>query len=304
MYGAVGLVMLAPWLALAKDGPTRIIAAAADNDDTKPAIIESQTATMNSAPSSLDETLQSFKEAPWKDFLKSPGVWGILLAHSAKNVGLYTTLAWTPIFYAQQYGVGVKESAWLSVLPSVAGAAGGFVAGAAADAMLRSLEDVSVESKTRVRKAFQAIGLFGPAVALGSLAFFTPDDAGVAQFYLTAAVGLQSFNSAGFEAGAQDKAGPKWAGMLYSVTSLPAVMRKCVLLRLEATIACECLCSNDLLLRSNEPYTVGTFGVWFTGVILDSTQNDWSIIFSLIAGTNVAGALAFLLLFDSKREFD
>ena len=94
---------------------------------------------MNSAPSSLDETLQSFKEAPWKDFLKSPGVWGILLAHSAKNVGLYTTLAWTPIFYAQQYGVGVKESAWLSVLPSVAGAAGGFVAGAAADAMLRSL---------------------------------------------------------------------------------------------------------------------------------------------------------------------
>ena len=155
-----------------------------------------------------------------------------------------------------------------------------------------------------MRKAFQAIGLFGPAVALGSLAFFTPDDAGVAQFYLTAAVGLQSFNSAGFEAGAQDKAGPKWAGMLYSVTSLPAVMRKCVLLRLEATIACECLCSNDLLLRSNEPYTVGTFGVWFTGVILDSTQNDWSIIFSLIAGTNVAGALAFLLLFDSKREFD
>lgn len=49
---------------------------------------------------------------------------------------------------------------------------------------------------------------------------------------------------------------------------------------------------------------VGTFGVWFTGVLLDWTQNDWGYAFFLIAGINVFGAVAFLLLFDSKREFD
>lgn len=49
---------------------------------------------------------------------------------------------------------------------------------------------------------------------------------------------------------------------------------------------------------------VGTFGVWFTGVVLDSTQNDWGLVFTMIASINVMGGLAFLSLFDSKREFD
>jgi len=230
-YGAVGLVMLIPWLVLAKDGPTVASAtlSAAEVDDNKniKAALE-----VSERTSPLKHSLLSYKEAPWMDFLRSKGCWGILLAHAAKNYGLYNNLAWTPTFYAQQYGVGVKESAFLSVLPSVAGAVGGFVAGAAADSILRNMKDVSVESTTQVRKIFQAIGLFGPAVALGSLALNTPEDPVVAQFALTAAVGLQSFNAAGFEAGLQDKTGPKWAGMLYSVTSLPAVMRTCCLVLL------------------------------------------------------------------------
>jgi hypothetical protein len=49
---------------------------------------------------------------------------------------------------------------------------------------------------------------------------------------------------------------------------------------------------------------VGTFGVWFTGFVLDATQNDWSYVFTMIASINVLGALAFLVLFDSEREFD
>jgi len=51
-------------------------------------------------------------------------------------------------------------------------------------------------------------------------------------------------------------------------------------------------------------FSVGTFGVWFTGVVLDTTQNDWSYVFTMIASINVLGGLAFLLLFDSKREFE
>lgn len=83
----------------------------------------------------------------------------------------------------------------------------------------------------------------------------------------------RAFNAAGFEAGNQEKAGPKWSGLLYSVTSLPAVI-------------------------------VGTTGVYATGRILDATNQDWTLVFSLNAGMNVLGAIAFLALFDSKREFD
>lgn len=214
VYGVIGMLITLPWLLLAKDEPTLIVT------DSSVENIKS----IKNLPSWKD-SLKSFQQAPWKDFLQSKGVWGILLAHSAKNYALYNSLAWSPTFYSQQYGVSVKESAWLSVLPSVAGVLGGFAAGTCADTILRNGE-ISVQATTRVRKNFQTIGLLGPAMALGCLAVYTPDDAGVAQCYLTAAVGLQSFNSAGMEAGGQDKAGPKWVGMLYGVTTLPAVISK------------------------------------------------------------------------------
>ena len=84
---------------------------------------------------------------------------------------------------------------------------------------------------------------------------------------------MLAFNAAGYLAANQEKAGEKWAGLLYSVTSLPAVM-------------------------------VGTFGVYVTGQILDMTHQDWSAVFALNAAINLLGATAFVALYDSKREFD
>jgi hypothetical protein len=49
---------------------------------------------------------------------------------------------------------------------------------------------------------------------------------------------------------------------------------------------------------------VGTFGVWITGVVLDSTNQDWSFVFSITAGINIVGAFAFFVLYNSSREFD
>jgi hypothetical protein len=83
---------------------------------------------------------------------------------------------------------------------------------------------MNVETTTQIRKLFQTVGLVGPAIALATLAYQKPEQAWVAQLYLMVAVGLQSFNAGGFEAGTQDKAGPRWIGMLYSITSLPSVM--------------------------------------------------------------------------------
>jgi MFS transporter, ACS family, solute carrier family 17 (sodium-dependent inorganic phosphate cotransporter), other len=213
VYGSFGLLLLLPWLLLARDAPSAIAQTKGYAKDTED-------------KSKWDVALQTFRDAPWSDFASSKGTWGMLLAHAAKNWGLYITLAWTPTFYAEQYGIGIRDSAWLSLCPSVAGAVGGFFAGTTADTILRNLNDITVESKTNLRKGFQAVGLLGPALALGWLATNIPEEAWVAQYFLTAALGLQSFNAAGFEAGNQEKAGPKWAGMLYSVTSLPAVLGK------------------------------------------------------------------------------
>jgi len=258
MYGAVGVLFIVPWLAFAKDKPAQQIAV-----PTSPVMVADSDFKWES----------SLREAPWIGFLQSPGCWGMLLAHAAKNWGLYNTLAWTPTFYYEQYGLSVRDSALLSVLPSISGAVGGLVAGNLADAVIRRLDKPSDEDLTKVRKVFQSIASVGPALALGTLAYNIPEDPQTAVCFLVASVGLQSFIAAGFEAGNQEKAGEKWAGLLYSVTTLPAV----------------CL---------------GTFGVWFVGELLDATGQNWSVVFALNSAINLAGAAAFVALYNSKKEFD
>jgi hypothetical protein len=84
---------------------------------------------------------------------------------------------------------------------------------------------------------------------------------------------MQSLNAAGYGAANQEKAGPKWTGLLYSVTSLPSVV-------------------------------VGTVGVQVTGIILDATGQNWSYVFAINAGIYVVGASAFVILYNSQQEFD
>jgi ACS family sodium-dependent inorganic phosphate cotransporter len=263
VYGGAGLLILLPWLFLAQDAPV--------------VSTELVDATPVSEPKSLatswDEAIEVFRDAPWKEFGRSKAVWGMLLTHCAKNWGLYNYLAWTPIFYSEQYGISVRDSAWLSVLPSVAGVAGGFVAGSIADSIIKNLKENDEQAIANVRKLFQGISQYGPALAFAALAWHIPEEPKVAQAYLMAAIGLMAFGAAGNEVSIQEKAGERWVGLLYSVTSLPAVM-------------------------------VGTFGVYITGQLLDTTHQDWSYVFGLNAFVNVLGATAFVAWYDSKREFE
>ena len=261
VYGGLGLLTVIPWVIFSRDSP---------KDVSRTTIKHFR---LPSTSIDLDQVKKTISEVPLKGFAQSKGVWAMLIAHAAKNVGLYISLSWTPTFYAEQYGIGVKDSALLSVLPSVAGAVGGLVAGTFADTVIRKLEPGDVESVTKVRKFFQGIGLYGPAIALGTLALNIPEDAWVAQLFLTAAVGLQAFNAAGYEAGNQEKAGERWAGLLYSITSLPAVM-------------------------------LGTGAVYLTGEILETTGQNWAYVFGLNALINIVGATGFIILYDSKREFE
>lgn len=162
----------------------------------------------------------------------------------------------------------------MSVLPCLSGVVGGVIAGTTADAVVQRIVDPSDESaRTKVRKTFQSIGLLVPALSLGLLAWNIPEQAWVAQLYISINIGFLSFNSAGYDAANQEKCGPKWAGLLYSVTSLPAVL-------------------------------IGTGATYLTGRLLDSSDQDWSLVYALNALIYVLGAVAFIILYDSKREFE
>jgi ACS family sodium-dependent inorganic phosphate cotransporter len=261
-YGGAGLVLLLPWLILARDAPTVTNAGAAvsESEPKSPSI-------------SWSESIRIFRDAPWKEFGRSKAVWAMILTHCSSNWGLYNYLAWMPIFYSEQYDIGVRDSAWLSVLPSVAGAAGGLFAGWVADSIIQNLKENDTQGIANVRKLFQCLSSFGPAVAFAGLAWRIPEEPRVAQAFLTVAVFFMTFEAAGNEICVQDKAGLRWVGLLYCVTNLPAVM-------------------------------VGTLGVYITGQVLDMTNQDWSYVFGLNAFVYVLGAVAFLAWYDSKREFE
>lgn len=158
---------------------------------------------------------------------------------------------------------------------------GGLTAGNSADYILAKILEKTdeklevVEKRTNVRKLFQGVALFGPAACL-SLLSNLPDEVRIAQILLGGAVGMQAFDAAGFGAATQEKAGNRWAGLLYSLTSLPGVM-------------------------------IGSVSVSVTGQLLDMIPDNasgWTAVFQLNAAVCIAGALSFLLFYDSKREFE
>uniref|UniRef100_A0A7S4J4G6 Homogentisate 1,2-dioxygenase N-terminal domain-containing protein n=1 Tax=Odontella aurita TaxID=265563 RepID=A0A7S4J4G6_9STRA len=138
-------------------------------------------------------------------------------------------------------------------------------------------EEETLARTAAVRKSFQALALLGPSLCLFALSRHIPQDPRVAQSLLTASVGMQAFNAAGYGAATQEKAGERWAGLLYSVTSLPGVM-------------------------------MGSAGVYVTGRLLDDCKygpdGGWGEVFGLTSAVFAAGALAFVLLYDARREFD
>jgi len=322
VYGLAGLLWMVPWWLIAKDAPEQTDASMEIDcketlvnnmmeDDASlvlkecPVVVEANdgvaVAPSTTAANKVQEFQALLQSAPWSSFLTSSGVWAMTLAHAAKNWELYNLLAWTPTFFSEQYGLNVKESALFSVLPSICGMVGGLTAGNAADYILskyvgddinandvniddssidkesnRAAAEEAIQKRTQVRKLFQSIALLGPATCLYLLSSL-PDNPTTAQILLGGAVGLQAFDAAGFGAATQEKAGERWAGLLYSMTSLPGVM-------------------------------VGSISVSVTGQLLDQMANveggGWATVYQLNAAVCVAGALAFLFLYDSKKEFE
>ncbi len=275
-YGVIGALWLVPWAFLSKDAPDALPEPETNNNiidinpfSSKKVEIEQD----DQEKSAFDEATAVFKEAPWSKFTKSKSVWALIVAHAASNWGLYNFLSWTPTFYAEEYGLDVRQSAFLSVFPSIAGAICGISSGFLADKVISTLDGDVDTVRTNVRKAAQGIALLGPATCLLILASHIPENPLVAQALLMGTVGLQACSAAGFGSAPQEKAGVQWSGLLYSITTLPGVM-------------------------------FGSLGVYVTGQVLDLTNQDWSQVYSINAGIDIIGALAFIGFYNSRKEFD
>lgn len=57
---------------------------------------------------------------PWGDFMRSPPVWAVTVAHFCFNWGYYTLLAWLPSYFELALGLNVQSSSFLTLIPYVA----------------------------------------------------------------------------------------------------------------------------------------------------------------------------------------
>lgn len=303
-FGAVGFVWLALWLPFARENDSSEGAVPTDADSDvvngvsqKPALIADTVVSdincgriasledsfesagppvsitaitdVSTPPSLADKVLGGLKDAPWGTMLASKEVQSIAVAHAVQNFGLYINLAWLPSFFNQKYHLSVDDSSLSSVLPWVAGAIMGPLAGSLADKWIADGVD-----KTFVRKFFQSFALVVPAATLLSLSMAPSDlssENAVAYFVL--AVASAAVCVAGFSSSVQDVcASSKYVGIVYSLTALPAVL-------------------------------VGSLGVYATGVVLDRTHS-FTLVFQGMAVVYLLGALFYALNYEAKKVIE
>ena len=207
------------------------------------------------------------RDIPWMLFLRTPAFWALVISHSMFGVTYNIAMSWMPSYYNSAFGVDVKQSALMSVLPfAVMGLmtnAGGWIAD--------GLVNYKILSTTWTRKLLQVLGTGTPAICLWYLSGAKHGSVTEAMLMLTLMLGGLGLQSGGFASTHQDIC-TQYAGLIFGLTN-----------------ACSSL--------------AGSVSVYMTGVVLDQTHN-WGLVFGMVSFCNMCSLVAFVLLATSEPLFD
>jgi len=203
----------------------------------------------------------------WGALSRSKSFLGLMVAHMAWACGHYTILAWLPSFYAQQYGLDVKDSAIYSIVPWVATFGCTSVSGWVADWLINSGRLPLVQT----RKLMNGIAFLAPSLALTTLLILQPEDPNLALVFMTLTLATGGFSAAGYASNHQDIA-TKTAPLLFGIT-------------------------NGMSSIS------GSAAVWATGLILEQTH-DWSDVWGTVIIVYVIGTVIFTSCVSGEKEFE
>jgi ACS family sodium-dependent inorganic phosphate cotransporter len=249
-FGAVGFVWFVFWWILAADRPDIPVA---DTDDDAGVSTVASTDEVGPDPDS--------SEVPWRLIFSKVPVWAIIVGHFCGNWGLYVLLSWLPSYFSSQLGVNLR-SVWIYVAPPwIAMFLCSNLSGWIADRLIAAGYSI-----TFTRKAMQAVGFVGPALALSALA--TTTDAVNAVIWLCISLGLGSFAFAGVGSNHLDIS-PRHAGVIFGISNTVATLP-------------------------------GIIGVVITGMLVDQT-GTYASAFYLTAGIYLFG-LVFYTLFGTGRR--
>lgn len=199
------------------------------------------------------------KDVPWRQVLRSPAVWAIVVAHFSYNWGLYTLMTTLPTYYKRVQGFNIKKNGTLSALPYLVQFVVHISSGRIADTLR-----VKFNLKTvHVRKAFDCLGHLLPAISVFCLAYVGCNDT-MAVALLISTVAFTGLCGAGWFVNFLDIA-PQFAGILFGI--------------------------------SNTFSTIpGIVGPYLAGALTsDNTIDGWRTVFFIIAGLYAFSAVFFFI---------
>jgi len=205
VFGFLGLIWWIGWCYLVYDSP-----------QVHPRISSAERRyILDSLASS--KTSSTTLPVPWLKVFTSGPVWALVLVHVAQNYGFYTLLTELPTYMHNVLHFNMKSNAMLSALPYLAMLLVSLFATRLADYAITSGFD-----RTLVRKFFNSVGVYLPAVFIAA-AGYSGCDSFLVIVFLVLAVGVNGAQYAGFMCVHLDMAS-NFAGTLLGITNCAANM--------------------------------------------------------------------------------
>nr|XP_033818568.1 solute carrier family 17 member 9 isoform X2 [Geotrypetes seraphini] len=209
----------------------------------------------------LTKSLFHFKQThiPWKRLFKKASVWAVILAQFSVASTFFTLVCWLPTFFKETFP---ESKGWVfNVVPWLVAIPASIFSGILSD-HLTSLGFQTVS----VRKLMQIIGMGASSFFILCLSQTTTFRKAI--LFVSASIGLQTFNHSGILVNVQDLA-PSCAGFLYGVANTGGAI-------------------------------LGVILVYLSGYFID-TMGSWTPVFHLVIVVNVVGLCIFLLFAEARR---
>ncbi|CAG5116297.1 unnamed protein product, partial [Candidula unifasciata] len=197
---------------------------------------------------------------PWLKILGSPAVWAIIVA-STSFMWVYSwILCYLPMYMQDVLQYNISQNAILSSLPFVGKFISGLLCGYLADRLLKTRMTRSCN-----RKMFQTIGCLGCAACTMVVSFLDAHSRDLAVVMLILAVTAQNITTVAYRINPLEIA-PRYASFILALSNTIAVA-----VSLTAPLVT-------------------------SAIVFDKSQEQWRIMFYIVAAFSLIGALVFLFL--------
>uniref|UniRef100_A0A061QHU6 Sialin n=1 Tax=Cupiennius salei TaxID=6928 RepID=A0A061QHU6_CUPSA len=165
-----------------------------------------------------DSGSEKKKPIPWKAIFTSVSVWTLMVTHFGQNWGFYTFLTELPDYLGSVLLFPLKKNGFLSALPYLLQAIVSWTVSYVAD-LLRQRQYFTIST---IRKIFNTIGFFGPALCLFGVMLAACNHVWSVTF-LTLAMGFNGCTYSGYMVTHVDMS-PDFAGTLMGMTNAFATL--------------------------------------------------------------------------------